>query len=268
MKIGLCLAGGGARGAYQIGALKALDELGLLSKVNAYSGTSIGSVNACLAATLPVDEIKDIWFQLTHDLLKKTEGIFEKLRKEKLEFKETGIFEIEELENLLKKHLNVAVLKTKEVYVTLAEGGMNHEGIIGLLKSSYQHFIKKDRKVIYAAVNHKSVDDLSIYKQIIASCSIPIAFAPTISDKHQYYDGGVYDNVPVRPLVDAHCDRVIVIHLSKLSLFDPKKFPNVIIDEIKPKHHLGGILNFDGEKSRKLFEYGYTDTIAYFNQLV
>jgi NTE family protein len=37
------LSGGGARGAYQIGALKALQELGILDKATAFSGASIGA---------------------------------------------------------------------------------------------------------------------------------------------------------------------------------------------------------------------------------
>ena len=40
---GLILDGGGARGAYQIGAWKALVEAGV--KVNAVAGTSVGALN-------------------------------------------------------------------------------------------------------------------------------------------------------------------------------------------------------------------------------
>jgi len=263
MKLGLCLSGGGARGAYQVGAMKALDELGILSQVEAYSGTSIGSVNASLIATMPIEQLMEIWFSVSPDMLKKTEGIFKKLLEDKMEFKKFGLFDIEELENLLKSHLDVQKLKTKEVYVTLSEGGESLEGIFGLIRSSYQHFIKKEQKVIYANMKD-SIDDLSILKQIIASCSIPIAFAPTRSENHQFFDGGVYDNVPVTPLVENGCDRVIIVHLHRIHLFDAKKFPDVQIDEIKPKHNLGSLLHFDGERSKSLFELGYMDTMEYF----
>ena len=46
--VGVALEGGGARGAYHIGALKALRKCGIYPR--AYVGTSIGSVNAALAA--------------------------------------------------------------------------------------------------------------------------------------------------------------------------------------------------------------------------
>ena len=44
--IGLVLAGGGGKGAYQVGVLKVLQEQGLLQDVTAISGPSIGAVNA------------------------------------------------------------------------------------------------------------------------------------------------------------------------------------------------------------------------------
>ena len=43
---GLVLAGGGAKGAYQIGAWKAMREMGVT--FNAVAGVSIGSINGAL----------------------------------------------------------------------------------------------------------------------------------------------------------------------------------------------------------------------------
>ena len=45
---GLILAGGGAKGAYQIGAWKALIELGI--QIEAIAGTSIGAINGAFIA--------------------------------------------------------------------------------------------------------------------------------------------------------------------------------------------------------------------------
>ena len=43
---GLVLAGGGTRGAYQVGVWKALQELGI--KITAITGASIGALNGAL----------------------------------------------------------------------------------------------------------------------------------------------------------------------------------------------------------------------------
>ena len=42
-KLGLILAGRGAKGAYQVGALKYLSELGIVPQI--ITGTSIGALN-------------------------------------------------------------------------------------------------------------------------------------------------------------------------------------------------------------------------------
>jgi predicted acylesterase/phospholipase RssA len=61
MKIGLVLAGGGAKGAYQVGVLRALDEAGIRPAVIA--GTSIGAFNAVLTL-INSQEREAIWQNL------------------------------------------------------------------------------------------------------------------------------------------------------------------------------------------------------------
>lgn len=50
LKLGLVFAGGGGKGAYQIGVWKALIEKGLDKYVTCISGTSIGGLNSALFA--------------------------------------------------------------------------------------------------------------------------------------------------------------------------------------------------------------------------
>jgi NTE family protein len=56
---GLVLEGGGARGAYQIGVVKALFEHGL--DFDGYVGTSIGSINAAMLAQGDFDKALELW---------------------------------------------------------------------------------------------------------------------------------------------------------------------------------------------------------------
>ena len=51
---GLVLEGGGAKGAYQIGAWKALKEAGV--KINAVAGTSVGALNGALICAADVEQ--------------------------------------------------------------------------------------------------------------------------------------------------------------------------------------------------------------------
>src|SRR5690242_5332103 len=62
--VGFALSGGGARGATQAGALRALTEAGIWPTVVA--GTSAGAVNAAWLALYPdrLDRLHEIWLRL------------------------------------------------------------------------------------------------------------------------------------------------------------------------------------------------------------
>jgi len=62
-KVGLVLAGGGAKGAYHIGAWQAFAEAGI--RFSAFSGTSIGALNAAILSTTGQDAAHGFWEQLS-----------------------------------------------------------------------------------------------------------------------------------------------------------------------------------------------------------
>jgi predicted acylesterase/phospholipase RssA len=61
--IGLVLTGGGAKGAYQVGCLKALRQAGY-TNFTAISGTSVGAMNAILLAAGKLDAAEETWTSL------------------------------------------------------------------------------------------------------------------------------------------------------------------------------------------------------------
>ena len=67
--VGLVLSGGGAKGAYQVGVLKALTEMGV--QVDAIAGASIGALNGAVAAAAPtqalaVEHLQTLWGELAN----------------------------------------------------------------------------------------------------------------------------------------------------------------------------------------------------------
>ena len=60
LNIGLCLCGGGAKGAYQAGVIKALYDRGI-NKFNSIAGTSIGAINGYFLFTENVEKLEEIW---------------------------------------------------------------------------------------------------------------------------------------------------------------------------------------------------------------
>ena len=88
MKTALVLSGGGARGAYQVGVLKAIAELLPKSSINPFQivcGTSSGAINAAKVATeadnfsQAVVGLEKIWANLTSDQIHQV-GYFDILK--------------------------------------------------------------------------------------------------------------------------------------------------------------------------------------------
>ncbi len=265
-KIGLCLTGGGARGAYQIGAMEALEELGLFSQIKAFSGTSIGAANALVAASTSVQTAKDVWVNMPEENMPKIKkdkaDQSNKLKRPRFD---AGVYSMAVFEDILRNNTDCDALRKKEVYVTISEGGQADGGLNELVKTTLIHYLKHQSKVNYVPV-HKVEDNDTIFKTVIASSSIPFFFAPVELEDKKFYDGGVYDNVPIQPLIDAGCDEIIIIYLHKHFMFNPKKgSQSVTYHEIKHKGlWMGSILKFSEKQTKKLIQAGYEETMDYF----
>ena len=67
-KCALVLAGGGAKGSYQIGVWRALQELDWTPDI--ITGASVGTLNGCLFTMGKIQEAEDLWRSLEiHDVL-------------------------------------------------------------------------------------------------------------------------------------------------------------------------------------------------------
>ncbi len=261
-KLGVCLTGGGARGGYQIGALKALEELGILDKVSAFSGTSIGAANASVVVSRGVDKAYDIWLNLPKDNIPRKPK--DRENRFKFEFG-NGLYSMDIFEDVMVSAVDYKHLREKEVYVTISEGGEAKDGLLELVKKSINYYVKNQSHAHYLPLHQLS--DERIHKGIVASCSIPIVFSPVMIDGKKDYDGGVFDNTPVKPLVESGCDEIIVIHLHRnRSQVNKEEFPDVTFHEIRHQswRELGRILKFTKKQTMQLYEYGYQDTMRYF----
>jgi NTE family protein len=165
------------------------------------------------------------------------------------------------------QHIDYETLKDKEVYITISESGEESKGILQLFSSTYKHYIKKDSKVHYLPL--QNLDQETCLEVVKASCSIPVVFPAVVKDNKKYYDGGLFDNMPVLPLIETGCTEIYVVVISflKQQVNIKKKYPNVKFHILKPSKSLGKILDFGEKHSKRIYEMGYTDTIAYYKKL-
>lgn len=283
--IGLVLAGGGGKGAYQIGVWKYLHECGLDQYVCAVSGTSVGALNAALFASGNYQRAEDLWLNIQPSQI--------------LSPKKISVPEIVGWigrAGLVKGIYGVAAGAATVSMQALAAGvatmlgrryAFSRDGLIGLIKQGLDFSaIQTSNMPCYAtclAIPECSIRrfDLRQYSEeeattlLLASSAIPLVFDSEEFRGERYYDGGiplVGDNVPIKPVYDLGLDCIIVVHLSQDYVIDHSLCPNAKIVEIVPQVNLGGAvdgtLDFTAAGSQWRIRQGYHDAEKVFGMFV
>ena len=250
--IGLALAGGGVRGAYQIGVYLALKKCHI--KIDGFVGTSIGSFNAAMLASGRDAELLKFWQNVNVGaILGFSDKLISELQENKLDlglikegvsnFKDFVFnkgFSTKQMQDIL-KNFNIA----KTLY--------NSKKDFGLVTVRFN-----DLKPLYLFKNDIPPEKLDEY--ILASCYLPIFKLEKIIDDNYYLDGGFYDNVPANALLDKGYDLVYSVDLEAIGIKRPYLDKKKIV-EIKPSRKLGSILSYDLNKIRDNIKLGYYDTL-------
>ena len=255
VKYGIVLEGGGARGAYQIGAWKALQEAGIA--IGGISGASVGALNGALMCMDDLDKACHIWENLTYSkVVNVSDALIEKFRSKDLE-----IQDFQELGSAVRK-----VLKDGGLDVTplkdLIEGTVDEERIRASERELFviTYSLTDWKKVV---INIKELSDGEMSDALLASAYFPAFKREKLGGK-RYMDGGSADNVPIEPLLERGYKNLIVIRIYGLGR-DSERFleipEDVAVYHIAPRQDLGGILEFSGKKARKLMTLGYYDAM-------
>lgn len=242
-ELGLVLGGGGARGFAHLGAIKALQEAGI--KPDIISGTSAGAiVGAMIAAGHSVEECMEFFIG---------KKVFNFARPT---VSKMGLMVMHGMEERLTHFLQVDSFEKLKIPLVVTAGDINASLPI--------HFEKG--KLIPA---------------ILASSSIPVIFIPTNINGIDYVDGGVFMNLPVRPIRE-RCKKIIAIAINPI--MNKTRVTN-IIDMAERSFHLSIDSNtridskmadwlikpanmskygiFDLDHTREIYNEGYRSTVAF-----
>lgn len=268
-KFGLVLAGGGAKGAYQVGVLKYLSEK-LNFKPDMIAGTSIGALNGSFLAShqpfdLAVKSLEDVWDKIGR------EGIL----KRKINLANGfSIFDPEPIEKLLKTHVKVNALQCGiKLWVTVFPSLNTPIGILDYLRS----LIDSRGNDTSTSAQWKCVNNLNdqdtVRKSILASAAIPLLFPRQEINGDSFVDGFLGDNIPLRAFAKQECTCVIVIHLDNGETWSRHNFPNQQIIEIRPKLKINQksfltALDFSAENISKLKQRGEEDARIYLEPII
>ncbi len=238
--IGLVLSGGGTRGFAHLGVIQALNEAGIFPDV--ISGTSAGALIGVLYADghTPAEIMKVMNSSSRLDFMRPA------LPRE-------GLLQINGIIKILKTSLRSKNFNELKIPLFVSATDLNNG------------------KAVYFSEGE-------LFDPVIASASIPVLFQPVKIGDISYVDGGVLDNLPIRP-IENKCriligsfvnpvgymkkisgliniaERTFMLSMSKEIYEKAKKF-DLFIAPLALRNYK--FLN--PEKAQELFEIGYNAT--------
>ena len=226
MNIGLVLSGGMAKGAYQIGALRALNNFIPLNEIKYMSCASIGVLNGYAYATDNLDLAEEMWKNICNN--------------------DTRLFITQILKSSMLQH------NIKNIYD--ADKKLSFAFYCSLLDLSHRNIVYKD----LATVDHSKVP---LYLK--ASVAIPVYNRAVLIDKNSYFDGAFIDNIPLWPLICHDLDYIIVIHFDDTYYkFENTHIDNKVIQIRFPSNNLlKELVTFSKKNVERMIEEGYKETI-------
>lgn len=259
-KWALTLAGGGGKGAYQIGVWQALREIGLEKNLIAVSGSSVGALNAALISLGEFDDAKNIWTSI--------------MPKQFLDINFDTI--IGPLDTLVKRTLTNGLcsrdglIKIIDDYLRLSELAASHIPAyvsVSRYSSDCIECLNEKPQAEYISLSEVSPEDAKRF--LLASSAMPYIYPPEIIHENVYRDGGLADNVPVYPMTSVGADNLIVVKLEPDDKVDTSlysRFKEVV--EIVPSREIGdlfdGTLEFNNRNVEFRMLLGYYDTLRIF----
>lgn len=281
-KVGLVLSGGGAKGFAHIGALKAIDEVGI--RVDYIGGTSMGAVVGSLYAAgysaLAIEEImKDLKFR---DLVQK-----EISRKSKPFYQKEN------------DHKYILRLSLENNKIKLPSGLTDGQEVLNYLSQYTQHvntitdFSELPIPFVCIATDLENGEQVLLNKgylpdAIRASASFPTLLEPMELDGKMLVDGGIVNNFPVDEVLAMGADLIIGVDVGDGKLLKKEDINSLIdvlnqvvsyqmLEEadlakkdkttvyIRPDISPYSVVSFD--KFDEIVQLGYETTLAQINEI-
>lgn len=243
---GLVLSGGGAKGSYQIGAYKALKELGWQPDI--ITGTSVGSLNGVLFVLDKLEEAEAIWRSMElHDVIELPKTAKrEELRDFLLDVARGGGLDVEPLGETIEEYLDEDAIRSSPI----------RYGLVMTELDTMESVQLPLEKIPYGQLK----------EYMLASSACFPAMRPREIDGVKYIDGGFRDNMPLDLAARMGATELLAIDIDGLGVTRPNHtgLPTRII---KSHWNLGPVLDFDPERAARNIALGYFDTMRAFGRM-
>ncbi len=245
---GLVLAGGGAKGAYQIGAWKAMREIGV--EIEMIAGVSIGAINGALIAQGDFDRTVELWSNIEvkdgiqmEAQLKAPENLFSFSNLPQIfhEIIKNGGVDVTPARNLVAQYVDEEKVRASGIPLGLVTFQLSSMKPVELFVEEMQDGLLVDYLMLSArfpGLHNQSPDGA------------------------KYLDGGIYDNAPVRMLRQRGINRFIVVDISNMKGIghkDDLSCADIIYIRPNDPKELGESFEFDKPMTEKRMRMGYLD---------
>jgi len=248
VKVGIALEGGGAKGAYQTGVLRALRELDI--NYECVVGTSIGALNAASYIVGDYERSSNLWRNMNFSIEDKSKSnsnnysnIFDKLKNN-----------IDEFE---KYYMNSDGADPEPVIQFFKEI-IDEEAIrLSNIEFGLTTYCLTDRKSL--RLFKEDIPNGMLHEFIFASCCLPVFKARPINGKY-YLDGSLFSKLPVEMASYKGCDVIIAVRLHP-DKYDFENYSNIKIIDIAPDKFLSSTLEASQDRIVWMINKGYEDAV-------
>lgn len=252
----LVLGGGGAKGAYEVGAIAALDELGI--KAGSVFGTSVGALHAAMYAQGSMDAAAALW-----DNIRLSDVVSE----ESLAIADDAENIFDHPEKLLEFITRYAQKKGVDVsplmdilHKLIDEDKIRRSGVhLGIVTTRFPSLAMVEKRL-------EEMETGSLIDWLMASASCFPIFPMKQVGGDRYIDGGFCDNTPVEMAVRSGVRDIVAIDIGKhRSHTQYDRRPNITY--IRTSQPLGGLLTLDSALSARNRILGYNDVMRAFGRM-
>nr|WP_312576083.1 patatin-like phospholipase family protein [Sedimentibacter sp.] len=251
-KIGIALEGGGAKGAYQLGVLRAIQELNI--EYDCVVGTSIGALNAVAYALKEYEKYSALWkdMNFSFDIGNEKSSMvkildFDEIKDNIMEFEKQYLgskgIETDKIVKLYKEHIDENEVRKSKINFGLST------------------YCLTDKKLLNLFIDE--IPEGMLHEYIFASCCLPV-FSPREINGKYYLDGSIYNRLPVNMLTDNGYKTIITVRLRR-EAYDFSNYNDINIIDIAPDEFLSNTLKANSERIRWMIDKGYEDALRILN---
>ena len=236
----LVLAGGGAKGSYQVGVWQALQEIGWTPDI--ITGASVGALNGCLFTMGKSKEAEDLWRGLEiHDVLEVPESLKpDELNNFFLDVVRSGGLNVEPLAETIDRLIDEDAVRQSPIRFGLV---MTELGTM---------------RRVQCPVEEIPAGQIKDY--LLGSSACFPALRPREIDGVKYIDGGWRDNMPLDLAASMGAEELLAVDVNGVGITRPNTtgLPTRIIHS---HWNLGPTLDFAPERAARNIALGYFDTM-------